>query len=108
MDETYFLDSQKGQKDIENRKSRKRGGSSTKRGKSGEQICVLVARDQNKTTLSKRVGSGRILTEQIDTTLTPPLQNDTVLVSDAIIHTNHIQLIMTWNTLLLIEVRRNM
>lgn len=29
MDETYFWESQKGQKDIKNHKSRKRGGSST-------------------------------------------------------------------------------
>lgn len=83
VDETYILDSQKGKKDIENRKPRKRGGSSTKRGISGEQVCVLVARDRNKNTLSKRVGLGRILTEQIDNTLTSHFQNDTVLVSDA-------------------------
>lgn len=43
----------------------------------------MVARDRNKTTLSRRVGSGRILTEQIDLALTSHLQNDTVLISDA-------------------------
>jgi transposase-like protein len=83
VDETYFLESYKGRKVITTRKSRKRGGSASKRGISNEQVCVLVARDRNKTTLSKRVGSGRILTEQIDTTLTSHFQRDTVLISDA-------------------------
>jgi transposase-like protein len=83
VDETYFLESHKGRRVIANRKPRKRGGSATKRGISNEQVCVLVARDRNKTTLSKRVGSGRILTEQIDTTLTPHFKSDTVLISDA-------------------------
>ncbi|CAH0284269.1 hypothetical protein SRABI96_04067 [Peribacillus sp. Bi96] len=81
VDETYFLESHKGRNTIPTRKSRKRGGSASKRGISNEQVCVLVAR--NKTTLSKRVGSGRILTEQIDTTLTSHFQSDTVLISDA-------------------------
>lgn len=83
VDETYFLESHKGRKTIPTRKSRKRGGSASKRGISKEQVCVLVARDRNKTTLSKRVGSGRILTEQIDITLTSHFQSDTVLISDA-------------------------
>ncbi|PAL05535.1 hypothetical protein B8W99_25940 [Peribacillus simplex] len=81
--ETYFLESHKGRKVIPTRKSRKRGGSAAKRGISNEQVCVLVARDRNKTTLSKRVGSGRILTEQIDKTLTPHFESDTILISDA-------------------------
>lgn len=57
----------------------------TKRGISNEQVCVLVARarDRNKTTLSKRVGSGRILMEQTDTTLTSHFKSDPVLISGA-------------------------
>lgn len=82
VDETYFLESHKGRRVIPNRKPRKRGGSATKRGISNEQVCVLVARDRNKTTLSKRVGLGRILMEQIDTTLTSHFKSDTVLISD--------------------------
>jgi transposase-like protein len=46
-------------------------------------VCVLVARDRNKTTLSKRVGSGRILTKKIDITLKSHFQSDTVLITDA-------------------------
>lgn len=83
VDETYFLESHKGRRVIPNRKPRKRCGSASKRGISNEQVCVLVARDRNKTTLSKRVGSGRILMEQIDNTLTSHFKNGTVLISDA-------------------------
>lgn len=82
-DETYFLESRKGRNVIADRKPRKRGGSATKRGISSEQVCVLVARDRNKTTLSKVVGMGRILTQQLDENLTPLLQGDAVLCSDS-------------------------
>ena len=78
-----FLESYKVRRVIPNRKPRKRGGSATKRGISNEQVCVLVARYRNETTLSKRVGSGRIIKEQIDSTLTPHFKSDTVLISDA-------------------------
>ncbi len=56
MDETYFLYSEKGQKKIKDRKPRKCGGSSKKRGISNEQVCVLVARDRDKTTFSEILG----------------------------------------------------
>ena len=64
LDETYFLGSHKGQRVIPNRKPRKRSGSATKRSISNDQVCVLAARDRNKTTVSKRVGLGRILMEK--------------------------------------------
>lgn len=83
VDETYFLESHKGRRVILNRKPRKRGGSASKRGIYNEQVCVLVARDRNKTPFSKLVGSGRILMEQIDNTLTSHFKNDRVLISDA-------------------------
>lgn len=44
-DETYFLESSKGGRNLE-RKSRKRGGKASTRGLSKEQIPVLVARDR--------------------------------------------------------------
>lgn len=43
--ETYLLESDKGQRNL-GREPRKRGGSATKPGISDEQICVLVARDR--------------------------------------------------------------
>lgn len=52
MDETYFLYSEKGKRKVEGRKARKRGGSSSQRGISKEQVCVLVGRDRQKVTYS--------------------------------------------------------
>jgi len=49
-DDTFFLHSQKGSRNI-GRKPRKRGGKSKKRGISSDQVCVLVARDRNEHTL---------------------------------------------------------
>lgn len=46
VDETYFLYSQKGQRGNSEHNPRKRGGKSTLKGISKEQICVLVARDR--------------------------------------------------------------
>lgn len=44
MDETYFLYSEKGRKDISERTPRKRGGKSKYRGISNDQVCVMVSR----------------------------------------------------------------
>ncbi|GAA4851809.1 hypothetical protein GCM10023310_33260 [Paenibacillus vulneris] len=49
MDETYFLFSEKGKRNITERKPRKRGGKAKYRGISNDQVCVLVARDRQKT-----------------------------------------------------------
>lgn len=48
-DETYFLKSEKGSKQLL-RTPRKRGGKAKKRGLSKEHICVFVSRDRNKNT----------------------------------------------------------
>ena len=61
MDETYFLFSEKGKRGITEREPRERGGKSTMRGISHEQVCVLVARDRNKATVSKVTCIGRVL-----------------------------------------------
>ncbi len=49
-DETYFLNSCKGQRKNMIRLSRKRGGKATKRGLSDEQVPVLVTRDRSGAT----------------------------------------------------------
>lgn len=66
MDETYFLYSEKGKRNISERKSRKRGGKAKYRGISNDQICVLVARDRQKMTFSGVLGRGRIRTTKLD------------------------------------------
>ena len=53
VNETYFLYSEKGKRDISDRKPHKRGGKSKHRGISHEQVCVLVARDRTKAKVSK-------------------------------------------------------
>ena len=47
VDETYFLKSQKGARQVEGRKARKRGGKASKRGLSDEHTPVLIARDRH-------------------------------------------------------------
>ncbi len=80
-DETYFLESFKGQRNGLPRKAKKRGSPAKKRGLSKEQIPVLVARDRT---------SGRTLTvvlpsrkgKDIAAALAGRLPRDTVLVTD--------------------------
>ncbi|MBS7678599.1 IS1595 family transposase, partial [Vibrio cholerae] len=68
VDETYFLYSEKGKKGIVGRKARKRGGVSKYRGISREQVCILVARDRNKQTVSKVTCMGRIVKLKVEET----------------------------------------
>lgn len=83
MDETYFLYSEKGQKSIQGRKPRKRGGSSKFRGISREQVCVLIARDRQKSTYSSVLGRGRIVKTQLDKAIGSKLSSDNTLCTDA-------------------------
>ncbi|KQL18390.1 IS1595 family transposase [Cytobacillus solani] len=83
IDETYFLYSQKGQLGITERKSRKRGGKSKHRGISHEQVCVLVARDRTKATVSKVACMGRIVKPKVDDLIGSKLSKENVIVTDA-------------------------
>ena len=46
-DETFFLQSEKGSKSIK-RSARKKGGKSTKRGVSADQVAVIVTADRSR------------------------------------------------------------
>lgn len=83
MDETYFLYSEKGQKHIIDRESRKRGGASNYRGISHEQVCLLVARDREKNTVSKVTCMGRIIKSQVENTVGQYLSVDNILCTDS-------------------------
>jgi hypothetical protein len=83
MDETYFLYSEKGKRNIEGRKPRKRGGSSKCRGISHEQVCVLIARDRQKATYSGVLGRSRIVKTQLDKAIGSKLSSDNTLCTDA-------------------------
>jgi transposase-like protein len=78
-DETFFLESKKGQRNIE-RKARKRGGKASKRGLSAEQIPVLVVRDRHGET-ADFILSG-VNAEQIKPVLKPLLNQDILLCTD--------------------------
>ena len=74
---------QKGQRGITERKPRKRGGKSKHRGISHEQVCVLVARDCTKATVSKVACMGRVLKTKVESMIGSKLTPNNVLVTDA-------------------------
>lgn len=81
-DETYLLESEKGARTLQ-RPARKRGGAASKRGLSGEQVCVLIARDRTGQTLDFVTGKGPVSKAQLRQSLPPVLDEDVLLVSDA-------------------------
>ncbi|MED4750815.1 IS1595 family transposase [Brevibacillus choshinensis] len=83
VDETYFLYSEKGKRNIDRRKPRKRGGKANHRGISREQVCVLVARDRAKSTVSKVTCMGRVVKTQVEKVIGSKLHSENVLVTDA-------------------------
>jgi transposase-like protein len=80
-DEMYFLESEKGARDLQ-RDARKRGGAASQRGTSKEQVCVLVARDRNGRTLDFVTGRGPVSKAQLRRCLSPILDDDVLLVTD--------------------------
>lgn len=81
-DETYLLESDKGQRKL-GRDAHKRGGHATKRGISNEQVCVLVARDRSGKTLDFVAGFGPLTKARLADALKPAMDADILLLSDA-------------------------
>jgi len=79
FDETYFLESHKGEQHLE-RAARKRGGSAHQRGISSEQTAILVARDRNGNTMDAILfkSNQRTLAE----VMLPVVDKDALLCSD--------------------------
>lgn len=65
-DENYFLYSEKVKRGITDRRPRKRGEESKHRDISHAQVCVLVARDLTKATVSKVACKGRVVKDEVD------------------------------------------
>lgn len=82
-DETFFLRSKKGMKVVD-RKPRKRGGKSNKRGISNDQVAVIVTQDR-KSTLDLRVATlGRISKIDLEKAIGKRVKKGvTILCSDA-------------------------
>lgn len=92
-DETFFLESHKGERDLE-RKSRKRGGKASQRGLSKEQIPVLIVRDRDRHTTDAVLSSAN--KEEISKVISPLIDKDVLLCTDgnriyqAFAKTNHL------------------
>jgi transposase-like protein len=78
-DETYFLYSEKGARQLA-RPARKRGGKASKRGLSDEQVPVLIARDRHKATTDQILDDRSA--RSIAAVLEPIVAKSAVLVSD--------------------------
>lgn len=79
-DETYFLESHKGERHLP-RPPRQRGGVAAKRGLSAEQIPVLVVRDRSATTTDAVLPKAN--TAALSAVLAPIVDPDAVLCSDS-------------------------
>jgi len=78
-DETFFLESHKGERDLDH-DPRKRGGKASKRGLSKEQIPVLIVRDREGHTTDAVLESAN--TKEIAKVISPLIDKDVLLCSD--------------------------
>lgn len=78
-DETFLLESHKGSRDL-GRLPRHRGGRASKRGRSPEQVPILVATDRSGTTVSQVIPN--VSAEALSASLGPVLAPDAILVTD--------------------------
>ena len=79
-DETFFLTSAKGSRNLVGRAPRKRGGKAKKAGLSEEQIPVLIVRDRHGATLDAKLPD--LQGDTIKSFLRPVVARDALLVSD--------------------------
>ena len=82
-DETMFLESHKGTKNIDFRKPRKRGGKAKKRGLSDEQVAVLVGIDRKDNIVSKVAGRGKTTANEVAVVLKDKIDPKADFCSDA-------------------------
>ena len=78
-DETYVLESRKGDRNID-RKVRRRGGKASKRGLSDEQVPILVAVDRSGTTACSVLPS--VTADSVQCVLKPRIDDDILLVTE--------------------------
>ena len=78
-DETYVLESQKGNRNLD-RKARRWGGKASKRGLSDEQVPILVAVDRSGTTTCSVLPS--VTADNLQAVLEPRIDDNILLVTD--------------------------
>jgi len=85
LDETYFLLNLKGPWKNKNmpRSPKKRGTPSVKRGVSNEQVCVLIGIDETDQILTKIIGQGNPLGEDIYQALNSKIVTQSRLITDS-------------------------
>ena len=81
-DEIFFLESEKGNKNL-NRTARKRGGKAKTAGISKEQIAVVVNRDRKGHADMKIAARGRISKKNLDDIFEDKIENGTILCTDS-------------------------
>jgi transposase-like protein len=81
-DDTFFLESQKGQKKL-NRPARKRGGTSKKRGLSKDQVSVLVACDRAGKEADYITGFGPTTGDWLTNNFSEHIEKDAILITDS-------------------------
>jgi transposase-like protein len=101
-DETYFLESFKGQRQLA-RKSRKRGGKANKRGISNEQICVMTSADHDGNYLAYLVCQGRINHKDVNRFFNNRIKANSILVTDE--HKSYVRFAKD-NNFVLKQIRR--
>lgn len=83
-DETFFLYSEKGNKNIKDRAPRHRGGKASKAGINDEQVAVMVASDRHKHSIVEVAGRSRVTAEKIQKSIGKWIPEDVVaLCSDS-------------------------
>ncbi len=82
-DETYFLESFKGKRNLTIRKPRRRGGKASKRGISNEQVAVMVAISRDGGIVCRTSGQGGTTAPKIQATVGQALDSKAILVTDA-------------------------
>ena len=81
-DETFFLQSQKG-KQVESRKSRKRGGTSKKKGVNNDHIAVIVTLDRKRELDLTVATKGRLKKVDLENAIGSRLSPGAILCSDS-------------------------
>ena len=79
VDETYVLESRKGDRNLD-RKARRRGGKASKRGLSDDQVPILFAVDRSGTTTCSVLPS--VTADNVQSVLEPRIDDEIVLVTD--------------------------
>jgi transposase-like protein len=81
-DESFLLESEKGNKQLQ-RKPRRHGGVASRRGISAELVNIVVARDRGGQTIDFIGGRGALTAKALHAHLLPKLERDVILMSDA-------------------------